>query len=57
MSAQTFFRDQHTGTGKQSHFEQIAPFETGCNQLSAIVRCCLSILFFFSIPFGDVRHR
>jgi hypothetical protein len=56
VGTQSFFRDQHTGTGKQSHFEQIAPLETGGNQLAAIVRSSLPFFLFSSIPFGDIRH-
>jgi hypothetical protein len=57
MGAQALFGNQHTSAGKQSHFEQIAPFESGCNQLAAIVCRRLLVLFFLSIPFGDIRHR
>jgi len=44
--AQTLFRDQHTGTGKQSHLEQVAPFKSGSNQLATIVAAiCFSFSF------------
>src|SRR6185295_7728628 len=56
VCTQTFFRDQQTGTGKQSHLEEIAPFKSGGDQFAAVVSRDLPILFLSFIPFGDVRH-
>jgi hypothetical protein len=46
MCTQTFFRDQHTGTGKQSHLEQIAPFKAGGDQLAMrlFAAVCFSLI-------------